>query len=394
MKNRLRHPVYLAVAACLGITVQVPAQGPIISLLKKYDAGRAQHAPAHATSDAGRIIEIQVELALLADPATCPYYIEAHVQGSELYLRGTVANDQVRAHAVKVARSQCPLKLVNQMKVGAVRVVPTRLPREQLQKSVQNVLRKSFARLNKDLQVRCDSRGYILVAGFVSSYEEKMRLSRELRNLPGCTCVLNRTNVLASSDSDVQSEKRAIVRKQAVPAKGMAPLPMATRTQSPIQRTSYTTPGSSISNQPVPATERPLPRPRDDVVAAAPPVIHKEEAAPEPAPRRFHLFNVLGDRPTAAPTKPFHYLGAPYVTRGIMLVPENSSQAELLQQKVCRACGKKPRDVDVQLMSQNHIAIQLHARNQAEVQEIGHRLDSVPELRSYQVDLQILVPAQ
>src|SRR6478735_2309974 len=60
-----------------------------------------------------RDCEIQVELALLADPLTFPYAIKTQFASAGLVLRGYVPNPTVKERAVTLARGIVPLEVVD-----------------------------------------------------------------------------------------------------------------------------------------------------------------------------------------------------------------------------------------------------------------------------------------
>src|SRR6516162_5285757 len=60
-----------------------------------------------------RLLEIKVELALMADVATFPYRLAAHASGGAMEVRGYIPNNIVRERALKTARESCSLEITD-----------------------------------------------------------------------------------------------------------------------------------------------------------------------------------------------------------------------------------------------------------------------------------------
>jgi hypothetical protein len=145
-----------------------------------------------------RTAEIQVELAWLSDQTTFPYFLEAHVKGGNLEVRGYVSNKAVHEQALNLARLNSPLAVLDAIKAHpALAIRPVRRAPEQLQKSVQTALLEAFP--NHKLAVQCDANGTVQVTGIVPTLEQKLAVSQALRRLHGCANVLNLTEVTFAS---------------------------------------------------------------------------------------------------------------------------------------------------------------------------------------------------
>ncbi len=97
MKKQWRRWLGMAgVAGSLGLGTLATAQSTGFQPFKGLFGSQAAapDAKGHATE---RLTEIQVELAWLSDPLTFPYYLEAHVKGQALEIRGYVANAAARS---------------------------------------------------------------------------------------------------------------------------------------------------------------------------------------------------------------------------------------------------------------------------------------------------------
>jgi hypothetical protein len=146
------------------------------------------------SADLNRLMEIQVELAWLSDRTTFNYYLEAHVKGTALEVRGYVPSKTVREQAINLAKLNCSLSVTDAIKAHPSLVIRTthRVP-DQLTDSVQTALHEAFP--NQQLTVNCQDDGTVQVFGSVRSFEQKLAVSRSLRRLHGCTSVANFTEV-------------------------------------------------------------------------------------------------------------------------------------------------------------------------------------------------------
>lgn len=149
-----------------------------------------------ATEDPQRRLEIQVELAWLADPLVCCYYPCARVEGNKLLIEGYLPSEAVREQAFKLARQHSSLPVVDQLKVHpGVVVQRTRVPADQIIRAATVALRVAFPEDHPRLLLGSLDNGQVTVSGSVPSWEKKLQISQCLRRLPGVSHVVNRTEV-------------------------------------------------------------------------------------------------------------------------------------------------------------------------------------------------------
>jgi hypothetical protein len=176
---------------------------PLLGLVVIVAAARPAVAqPAPAGESAARQAEIRVELAWLADPLVCPYYPCARAAGGALEVGGHVPDEAVRVRALEVARGQCDLPLVDRLQVrpglAVGRVV---LPADKLQRAALLTVRAELPEHADRIQVSCSPSGQLAVAGPAGSLEDRLRVSRCLRRLPGCAAVVNLLEVQPGSEA-------------------------------------------------------------------------------------------------------------------------------------------------------------------------------------------------
>src|SRR5262249_53347738 len=142
---------------------------------------------------AARLAEIKVELGWLADASTSPFPLTARAFGLTLELRGAVPSESVRVQAVKIAREQSPLTVADTLQVQPDLAVPQPVhePAESLALSAAPALSEAVPSYSFAFEIRAQPQGLIEVRGMIPSYEEKVAVSRRLRQLRGCTCVVN-----------------------------------------------------------------------------------------------------------------------------------------------------------------------------------------------------------
>src|SRR5947209_4234735 len=119
MRRALRRAArVVAAASALGLARPAVAQpsasppAPAAPAVVASTEGAAAARSAH-----GRVEEIKVELAWLGDATTFPYQLDAHATGAGLEVRGYVANEAVKAHALEVARRHTALPVTDALKV-------------------------------------------------------------------------------------------------------------------------------------------------------------------------------------------------------------------------------------------------------------------------------------
>jgi BON domain len=336
MKNHYALPV-LILGLMLGSSGPASAQTSMQKMLDNL-AGRKPAAPATAQireSDT-RLIEILVELAWLGDTVTFPFYLEARVEGPNLQLRGNVPSKAVHDHAVKMAQMNSPLPVADVLKENSLlKVHPTRMTPDQLEKVVRASLRESLPRQAKNLQTRCTADGQVAVKGIVESFEQKLTVSQVLRRLHGCTVVINLTTVTYDPQGDLarmftQPKVNPVVVPPTVVAQG---------------------PGTSTTDV-VKSSPLVLPGPPADIIVKA--------------------------DPTSVP--PAVKKDGPRLT-----LPQ-------IQKRIQEACPKA-KEVRVSMKLGGDIKVEIHIRDEADIEATFNRVYSIADLESYHLDVGFIVGA-
>jgi hypothetical protein len=255
--------------------------------------------------------EMKVQLALLADIATFPYYLGASAIRETLTVRGYVPNERVKQRALELARQHTFLQVVDGLRVqGNLSLRPPLRAAEVLQKEGTELLAKNLGEVGRLMQVQVRPNGLVVVSGPVESVEEKLAVSRLFRQLGGCSGVVN--------DLAVQPILRDGQRLIAVTRDGTQMVaPSALGMEPDMAIAPPVTPG------PIPGTWTPAPLPHKDLTPPAP-LPSKEPTAlpaapslPAPKPSTPTTTPIMPiptvptpptSTPTASPSAPSHTL--------------------------------------------------------------------------------------
>jgi hypothetical protein len=139
-----------------------------------------------------RLEEMKVELALLSDIATFPYYIGARATGDTLALRGYVPNDMVRQRVLEIARRSTFLTVKDELKAQKnLSLRPSLRPAETLQEEGMEMLRKKLGEPARQMTLTARPNGIVVLKGRIDSVESKVEISRLFRQLSGCFGIVN-----------------------------------------------------------------------------------------------------------------------------------------------------------------------------------------------------------
>jgi hypothetical protein len=189
---------WLITVALLSVTAPAQAQFP-----RLFGGSTPAKQIIPTGENPNRVMEIQVELAWLADPQTFPHYLEAHVEGQKMVVRGCVPHASVRAHALQIARLNCTVAVVDALQENpAQRLHENSVPPAQLYTAVLAAMNEAFPQLQPYLHVDCTADGRVVVNGQAPTFEHKLAISQAVRRLNGCSAVLNRVQVGAMAASN------------------------------------------------------------------------------------------------------------------------------------------------------------------------------------------------
>jgi hypothetical protein len=200
----------LAAAGTLGMSASALAQSSFFSRNKASNARPVEMSKTVAPVESpARLTEIKVELAWMANPALFPYKLEAHTKGTALEVRGNVPNEAVREAALKTARDESGMRVVDGMKVqSGLYVAPATKPVLALHHDASLALEQSLPLWAHGMTANIWTNGQILLKGNVPSYEHKLIGSRCLTHVIGCSCVINQLTV---TNEGVPSDQPATV---------------------------------------------------------------------------------------------------------------------------------------------------------------------------------------
>src|SRR5262249_11771081 len=160
----------LAIAAAFGLSSAALCQtsSQILGTPKQ----QPQQTPATPGMDTDpHVTEMKVELAWLANPATFPCHLEAVRVGSALEINGYVPNEVYREKALKVARDESGMRVIDKLQIQVkVDVQFVHKPPQALHKSAVEALGKALSHRAKGLIVSVWTDGQVMVKGTVASY--------------------------------------------------------------------------------------------------------------------------------------------------------------------------------------------------------------------------------
>jgi hypothetical protein len=329
-----------SVAVFLGVTLPLAAQFPGLSRTAPAKQQAADNGVKVRAEDYNRLMEILVELAWLADPATFPCLLEAHVAGTSFLVKGHVPSRAVHERALQIARLHCPMSVTDGLKERSHAAArPARIPAQQLHRAALNSLQAAFPQSKYPFQVLCDADGKVKVSGLVASFEEKLAVSQALRRLHGCSCVINGAHV--SSDVHELAPAAKAPRPASAPAGAATPA-------GNIQRTQYLTPAVAEHTAPPATTSK-------------------------------------------APARPPAGLGNSYVSHGVVLLPDtagvSTEKAVVLRRRMAQTCGIAADKIKLEVKSGNVLDIQLAVAGQAEGKRLIQRIRQMPEVAGYRLQI-------
>jgi len=345
-----------------------------------------QVVPARAEHVDKRLAEILLELELLADPVTFPYGIEVHAEAvsSTLHLCGSVPDRAVRDHALMVAQRHWSSVSDDMSYQAAAAGRPPNIPPVHLQKAALAALQTSFPQPGHLFFVQCDAFGQLQVNGFMQSFEDKLAVSRRLRDVAGCACVINLVHVtnlvqppLAVNERiapvSASSANTATVWSRAAPSSAAAAWSADVRptgkSDPPVQ-----VPGSASAVWNVGKPDLP---------------VHVQGSASRSAVTSSLQGgnSVVVQSAGAEPPR-----ARPSATQGLVLVPEKARPAPpvaALKDTIVHRCGLRPQEIELLFGSARDLEIVLMSPSGARTDEAIEKLVMVPELTAYHVSIRI-----
>jgi hypothetical protein len=192
LRTRWLHAVLggLAGTGTLGLAGPATAQ----SAASRYNVAQAVASPV----DPGTARRGELECALLADPLTFPYPLQAVFHDNTLEIHGTVPSLAVRERVLTLARAVHNGAISDRMDVelsSARRLRPA--PASALQHALMQRLRAACPQHVPNVAVQCDERGNAVVSGSVLTWTEKRTIHQTLRDTPGLVSLANRVQLSA-----------------------------------------------------------------------------------------------------------------------------------------------------------------------------------------------------
>jgi BON domain len=272
-------------------------------------AGQRSLSPAQM-----RWLEIQVELAWLADSSTCPCPLKVQVQNGQILIEGTAPSEPARARALQLARQFGVIPLRDGIRIQPnPEEAPAAGANAPLQAAALTLLNKRMGPRAASLEVGALENGLLYIGGSVTSFQEKLSISRLLKQVPGCQAVRNdlqvtvvpfegrnyqrvtrdgklavdaSTSATASTVQPIRSTVQTVLTPANAAYSVKTDVSSAVRMKSePVQAVLTTTPAGSLSTSPTvrkpaePASVAPV-----NVVPETPGVSPPAKTTAEPTP--------------------------------------------------------------------------------------------------------------
>lgn len=433
-----------SLVAASGFGLTVAAATPLPHPTPAATAG--EQAVLGSSAGPDRLAEIKVELAWLADPATFTCQLAVRASNGVMEVGGVIHGEQVRKRVLQIAGDHGGMPVRDKLTV-----LPAVAPRPPARDNGSQLCRNAVAAMSRltagkdgQFDIAADPSGQITISGPIGSCEEKLKVSRHLSQLPGCTAVAN--NLLVANDlregrvhTVVSADGRLTVpgdpRELFTPLR--APSPIATSASAPVNLTTETakpptvlTPVQTAKDSPYTsqlqnfappanqyggATAVTAATPRYSPPAAESTVVYQAAATytpPAPTPTTIARSTTYGGafNPVPPATKPAATANNPTggpIQQVAAKMPDQTANlkpaavkpvkvspdqlADLIRQRIETAFRGSVRDVMVQAKSEKELQIRLSVVRASDGPAIGRKIMNLPELAPYKVDLQIPV---
>jgi hypothetical protein len=191
---RIGHPVPVLPTPAPAL----PTPAPVLPTVPEVETSRII-APGAVDLDQALM---RIELGWLSDPSTFPYRLEARPMGSALAVQGYVPTELIRDVALKIAREESGLRVLDTIDVyAAIAATPVKKPANLLHREAAASLRQELRQRARAVSASVWDNGQVQLKGSVPSLEDKLAASRCLRRVSGCTCVLNQLEVAPAAHS-------------------------------------------------------------------------------------------------------------------------------------------------------------------------------------------------
>jgi hypothetical protein len=394
-----------------------------------------------------------VELGWGADPRTFACRLTAHPVGGAVEVRGYVPNEATRLHALAIAHASTALAVVDQLTV-----YPNLSQRKDgdfgyaLRQGALTLLAGAFPDQAGAFLVCAQPDGQVTVSGTVRTLDDKVAVSRRLRSLAGCTCVINELDVnpgAAALPPQVAPRPTALPAPVARTANNLpAPGPVVPRVAPPpaVMQTAFQTPAplpqpppanteatpaawagvvpekQATAPSPEPEPNRAVPAPSDPpaggyvstgvllhkraevpanvtptTAEAAPPAVVSAPAVVRPPA----VEQVIAPEPPAPPAapRPVAESALPYVSSGTMVVaraappsaPVSTVPVAALKRRIEGVCGRSAHDIQVVPLAENKLEVRLKVASIADGGRLSAKIMGIKELARYRVSFQVRV---
>ncbi|MBX7106027.1 MAG: BON domain-containing protein [Gemmataceae bacterium] len=251
--------------------------GPLALAQQLPMRGGPSPSPAHhSTSRLDGDVAANIAIAMLADPGLFRCHISARPGPEGIELVGFIPNEFIRQKAMNVAAAVCSAPIIDKMKIQPG--MPVSMGRAaapaELAAEASTLLAETLGDKVLGLKVVCPKDGRVEITGRLDSAEDKLRASKCLQQVNGCTHVVNRITSAGSSEHAAVASN--IPLTPSMPRDSAGPVPMPGM-QPPVV---VTMPPMAKSETPV--GMRDIPMRSNGMPVVPPPVVTKVTEPTEP----------------------------------------------------------------------------------------------------------------
>jgi osmotically-inducible protein OsmY len=348
-------------------------------------------------------VEMQIELAWLADPVTFPFDLRARARDGKLQVSGNVPNQAARDRVLLLAGQFAMVQVLDKLHIQSKLLSKTEtVPTEELQRAVKDVLTREIGPTSGQLEIKAHASGQVSIAGDVATQEKKLAVSKSLQGIKGCVCVINLLNVtdptpqplMASKESkrtiqdrlsslfSNSSDKKEAISEAKTASTWKQPQPAITpeakvQTIATSNQTTLTTSNSPSLSKPARLTSSTI-----KTVSLEEKVDNAPESPLTP-PKEM----------TEEIKKQKKIVEASKEASEPQILPSKATQPELsledVKQEVEKICGKSAHNVQVSIQPDKSVTISLECKNKSDAERLSKQILHLRKLAPFEVALDI-----
>jgi osmotically-inducible protein OsmY len=196
--------------------------------------------PARLEPERVQPVEAMIESAWLADPLTFQYALKARVTDGGVELRGYVPTQMLKQRALHVAQSVSSSAINDQIQVQPnMEILLPGVAGPGFAEEALSRIKKTNPDVGNSISIHLGVGGVVTLTGHASTLEDKLRIARCLRGMPGCAAVRNNivigNNTLSATPVSQPTLAASATVKKPAPIIHMEPTPLVPSKTEPIR---------------------------------------------------------------------------------------------------------------------------------------------------------------